>query len=67
MAWIEPRKIDVMAMLPEMRLLLNTIESPDTTVSPALQKEILSPGAEPCDRKPRFHKYAPMTNDMEPP
>jgi hypothetical protein len=31
--------VDATAWLPEMRLLSNTIESPDTTVSPAEQEE----------------------------
>jgi hypothetical protein len=36
-AWSAPPMVDVTAWLPEMRLLSNTIESPDTTVSPAKQ------------------------------
>ena len=51
--------VDVTAWLPEMRLLSNTIESPDTTVSPAEQEAAFS--------RLLLYKYAPTTNDMEPP
>jgi hypothetical protein len=50
--------VDVTAWLPEMLLLLNTIESPDITVSPAEQEE---------NPELWLHKDAPTTNDREPP
>jgi hypothetical protein len=49
----------VPAWLPEMRMLLSSVNSPDTTVTPAEQSE------KACSLW--LHKYAPMTNDREPP
>ena len=48
---------DITAWLPEMLLSLNTIESPDITVSPAVQNDIVL----------EIHMYAPTTNEMDPP
>jgi hypothetical protein len=48
----------VAAWLPEMTLLLNTIESPDTTVSFAVHTE---------SALLELQMYAPTTNEMEPP
>ena len=44
-----------------MRMLLSSIHSPDTTVIPAEQVEV--------DKifVMKLHKYAPTTNDREPP
>ena len=49
----------VPAWLPEMRMWLSSINSPDTTVAPAEQLEKY------CGLL--LNKYAPMTNDREPP
>jgi hypothetical protein len=51
----------VPAWLPEMRMLLSSINSPDTTVTPTEHVE--------ADKRfgLELHKYAPTTNDREPP
>jgi hypothetical protein len=49
----------VPAWLPEMRMWLSSINSPDTTVAPAEHLEKY------CALL--LNKYAPMTNDREPP
>ena len=47
--------VNVAAWLPEMRLLLNTVESPDITADPAEHVEYLLES---------HHQYAPMSNGM---